>query len=390
MKIRITLFLLFFSFISFAQKQTPYQLIDEKIRKIPDSLTKSTTKIAQFINANFKTDEEKIRAVFYFTATKIEYDVVNMFTLNMNLKPEEIIQKTLETRKGVCINYAHIFNETAQKLGIKSVIIEGYTKQNGKIDALSHVWCAVYLNKKWLLFDPTWSAGYVINGKYVKKFNERFYKIEPTKLITSHMPFDYLWQFLNYPITHEEFYKGKTQINLTKPFFDYEKEIALYENYTEPQKLLTSSKRIEQNGIKNAMIAENYKYKKNYLDHLKQNKLNDDFNKAINDYNVAVKQFNVFIDYRNRQFKPLKSDEEIKKMIEDPKNNLINTQYLLNNLGAISAQNQPNLISLKNNLSELLKQVEEHEDFVKVYLSKEKNKRQKLFTQYHLFGMPLN
>lgn len=59
-------------------------------------------------------------------------------------------------------------------------------------------------------------------------------------------------------------------------------------------------------------------------------------------------------------------------------------------LGAISANNQPNLILLKNNLSDLLKQVEVQEDFVKVYLSKNPNTRKRLFTQYTFFGMPLN
>lgn len=390
MKNYIPLLLLFFSIISYAQKPNPYQHIDQKIAKIPDSLSKSTAKIAQFINANFKKDEDKIRAVFYFTASKIEYDVANMLTINLNLKPEEIIQKTLETKKGVCINYAQVFNEIAQKLDIKSVIVEGYTKQNGKIDVLSHAWCAVYLNQKWVVFDPTWGAGHVFNGKYIKKINEQYFKSDPSKIIVSHMPFDYLWQFLNYPITNEEFYKGMTQINPSKPYFDFKKEIAFYENYTEPQKLITSSKRIEQNGVKNKLIAEHLKYKKDLLENIKQHKLYDDFNKAIADYNEAIKLLNDFVDYRNRQFKPLKTDEEIKKMIENPKTKLINTQYLLNNLGAISENNQENLRNFKISLTDVLKQVDEHEAFVKMYLSKDKNSRKRLFTQYHFFGMPLN
>jgi transglutaminase/protease-like cytokinesis protein 3 len=390
MKNGIATILLFISMTSLAQTVNPYQHIDQKIAKIPDSLTKSTTKIANFITANFKTEEEKIRAIFYFTATKIDYEVENMLTFNLHLKSDEIIKKTLESRKGVCINYAQVFNEIAQKVGIKSMIVEGYTKQNGKIDELSHAWCAAFINQKWFVFDPTWGGGFVMNRKYVKKINEQFYKVNPAKIIASHMPFDYLWQFLNYPINNDEFYKGTTQINPSKPYFDYEKEMAYYENYSESQKLLVSSKRIEQNGVNNAMIAETLKYKKDQLENFKQMKLHEDFNKAVADYNEAIKLLNDFVDYRNRQFKPLKSDEEIKKMIENPKTKLVNTQYLLNNLGAIAENNQENLRNMKNSLADILKQIEEHETFVKEYLSKGKSARKSFFTKYTWFGIPLN
>ncbi len=385
--------LVFFMLISMAiaaQTPNPYQQIDKKIAQIPDSLSKSTTKIASYINAHFKTDDDKIRAVFYFTASRINYDLENMFKLNNNLKSEEIIKNTLETKKGVCINYAEVFNDLSNKLGIKSVIVVGYTKQNGKIDVLSHAWNAIYLNHKWFVFDATWGGGHVNNGKYVQKINENFYKVEPSKIITSHMPFDYLWQFLNYPITNDAFYKGITTLNKSKTYFDFQKEISLYENYSESLKLATSIKRIEQNGIKNALIAEMIQHKKIKFENIKQVKLYEEFNNAINEYNAAISQFNAFIDYRNRRFKPLKSDEEIKKMIEEPKNKLINVQATLNNLGAINENNLQDLISLKKSLSDILKQVDEQASFVKVYLSKNPNARQKLFAQYQLFGMPIN
>jgi hypothetical protein len=36
------------------------------------------------------------------------------------------------------------------------------------------------------------------------------------------MPFD-LWQFSNYPISNNDFYEGKIQMNKTKKYFDFEK-----------------------------------------------------------------------------------------------------------------------------------------------------------------------
>jgi hypothetical protein len=47
-------------------------------------LASSTDAIANYINANFKTETDKIRAVFYWTASNISYDVPGMFDLNVN------------------------------------------------------------------------------------------------------------------------------------------------------------------------------------------------------------------------------------------------------------------------------------------------------------------
>ena len=118
-------------------------------------------------------------------------------------------KKTLKTKKGICADYSILFHEIASLTGIKSFVIEGYTKQNGKIDVLSHAWCAAKINNEWYLFDPTWGSGYVNNNKYTRKINNLYYKVAPSQMISSHMPFDYLWQFLTYPITNQEFINAK-------------------------------------------------------------------------------------------------------------------------------------------------------------------------------------
>jgi hypothetical protein len=60
----------------------------------------------RFYQCNFKTETDKIRAVFYWTASNISYDVPGMFDLNVNETVPEKIAKTLKKRKGVCAHYA--------------------------------------------------------------------------------------------------------------------------------------------------------------------------------------------------------------------------------------------------------------------------------------------
>ena len=376
--------------MSFGQVNTGYSLVDAKMAVIPASSTTSTDAIAKYINSNFKTETDKIRAVFYWTASNISYDVANMFAVNFNETEQEKIAKTLRTRKGVCIHYAVVFNELSQKTGIQSYIIDGYTKQNGKVGDLAHAWTAAKIDKKWYLFDPTWGSGYVNNGRFSKKINNYYFKADPTKIIASHIPFDYLWQFSNYPITNGEFYEGKIQINKNKKYFDFEKEITKYNDLSEADQLFASAERIEKNGLKNAMILERYEGKKQQLTHLRQNNNIEKLNAIVNEMNEAVVLLNDFIHYRNNKFKPTFSDDEISSMIETPRSKLAKCQNDIYSVGAVGNKNASNVASIKSSIGAALAQAEEHSLFVKKYLSASKIVRKTMFSKVSWFGAPLN
>lgn len=386
----IPLVFLFLSVLSIAQTKNIYTDIDTKMSKIPAELSKTTTGIAKFITDNFKTDNEKIRAVFYWTASNISYDVSNMHSPNQFESSQQKIENTLKSKKGVCIHYAEVFNDIANKIGIKCRIIDGYTKQNGKIDNLSHAWCAAQIDNKWFVFDPTWGAGAVMNGKFVKKLNNVYFKAEPSKIIASHMPFDYLWQFSNYPITNAEFYQGKTQLDKTRKYFDFEKEIDRYYKISENDQLFESAARVEKNGLKNAMILEYHNFKKNQWNNTMQNANIEKLNLIVTELNEAVLLLNDFIMYRNKKFKPTFPDEKISKMIETPREKLAKCQNDIFKIGNVGAENASNLTSVKKTIAQALVQADEHAAFVKDYLSKSKLIRKTMFSKVSWFGVPLN
>ena len=379
-----------FCILSFGQTNVGYDLIDKKVTTIPLNSGTSINAIAKYIKANFKTENDKIRAVFYWTASNISYDVKNMFAVSINETQQDRIAKTLKTKKGICSDYAAIFNEIATLVDVKSVVVEGYTKQNGKIDILSHAWCAAKIDNKWYVFDPTWGSGSFINGKFVKKIDNYYFKVEPEKIISSHIPFDYLWQFSNYPVTNREFYEGKTQINKSKKYFDFEKEIAKQNSLSETNQLFESAARIEKNGLKNAMIVESYKSKKEQLTYLRQSANIDKLNSIVNEMNEAVVLLNDFISYRNNQFKPSFSDNEINNMIQKPRAKLVKCQNDIYTVGSAGSENASNLSSIKKAIESNLATAEEHALFVKNYLSKSKIVRKTMFSKASWFGIPLN
>lgn len=377
------------STLSFSQVSNDYTAIDKKILAIPDSLTTSTLKIANYINSKFTKESEKIRAAFFWTTNTISYDVPNMFAPSFMDSSQEKIIKTLKTKKGVCIHYAEVFNDIVNKIGIKCYVVSGYTKQNGKIATISHAWCAVKLDSKWYLFDPTWAAGYVENQKFYKKYNAAFYKVEPTKMILSHMPFDYLWQFLNNPRSNQEFFSGKIDETKSKINFDFSFEIDKYNKMSDEEKAFDCANRIEKNGIINNLILEYYNNRKKEFTRIIQNKNIEKVNQIVADYNQAINLLNDFIMYRNKSFKPIFPDATIKEMIQTPLDKLIKCKNEVYSVGSVGSENSSNFNSIKKSIIEAVDQAQKQSEFVTDYLSKSKGVRKGMFQKVTWFGIPL-
>lgn len=392
-QIRLFIISLLFCQILYAQKPVnEYAAIDKKALQLPDSLKKSTNNIAGYISANFNSDNDKVRAIFIWVATNIQYDVENMFAMNFYEPKEEKIQKPLRTGKGICENYAALFNDICSKSGVKSFVIEGYTKQNGVIDNMSHAWCAALVDSSWYLFDPTWGSGYIKAGKFYKRINKDYFKVKPSVLIKSHISFDYLWQFLNYPITNQEFYDGKTQQNKSKPYFNYIDSINAFENQNYIDQLTSSLQRIEGNGVKNSLIFDRLQHLKLEIENDRQTKMMNLYNFAVSDYNDGINRCNDFINYRNSRFTPIKADPEIQSMLDVSDNKLKEAKIKLFQIMGADA-NLGNMIQqLANSIDVAQTNLTAQQDWLNIYFSKGKSGRKSMFYERKVtwMGLPLN
>jgi hypothetical protein len=404
MRLRKFLFILFcwpatFLFRnSFAQSKLPahpnaggeWAAIDEAALQIPDSSTKTTDGIAAYINARFTRTGEKTRAAFIWTATNIQYDIANMFAIDFYEKAEEKVSKALNTRKGICENYAALFHELCTKTGIRSFIIEGYTKQNGFPDYLPHAWCAAFVDTAWFIFDPTWGSGYVNNGKFYNKINNFYFRMPPSVAIRSHMPFDYLWEFLHYPITNQQFYEANTQENKTTPYFNFVDSIAAFERLGEMDAKAATIDRIKKNGIKNSMIFNQLEYLRREIEVEKQNKIVYLYNSALTDHNRSLHEFSAYIDYYNKQFKPAKADPEIQAMLDVSAAHLKEASAQLDEIKNPDQNTSVLIGTFRSHLSDLSGRIDEQNAWLKKYFSKGKMGRRSMFVKYTWFGVPLN
>ena len=285
-----------------AQKGIRYASVNRIMSRIPDSLTCSTREIADYIRSNFSTQKEMSRAVFIWIARNIKYNFDSILTNKYYETPTEVSDRILRTRTGVCLNYACLFNELSIKAGIKSYVIQGFTKQGFRVDFLPHVWCAGFIDSTWYLFDPTWGSGYVEKGKFVNQVNNFYFMTPPEDMIRSHMPFDPLWQFLYYPISHNEFRKGKVRIDTNKPFFNYPDTLYNYMHASELDRAVSSARRIEQSGAENNFIAAKLRILKGEIDYLRNASAAEKYGSAVTSYNEGISKLNRFIAHRNIQF----------------------------------------------------------------------------------------
>jgi hypothetical protein len=369
MKILLAFILLVSIINAKAQKGTGYSFVNRIMSRIPDSLTYSTEGIADYINVNFSSQKEKSFAVFTWIVKNIKYDFDSSLSANLYQTPSDISAKILKTRTGVCLHFASLFSEIANKTGIKSYVIHGYTKQRGVVDYVSHVWCAGLVDSTWYLFDPTWGSGYLSHGRFIKQVNNYYFMARPEDLIKSHMPFDPLWQFLNYPVTNQEFYDHVFWITKNKSFFNFSDTLDKYEHESEIERYISSARRIEQNGGINAFIAAKLRILKGDIEYYQNKIIAEKYSSAVNLYNEGINRLNKFINISNNAFKPEKDPSELRQMLDSTEYLITTSIQTLNEINNPEESMAVSITLLKNAINETMKVLNDQRATLNRYLN---------------------
>ena len=353
------------------QDITQYAHIDEKALSIPLSKTYSSDSISAFVRSNFNPGKDRLRAIYTWVTANISYDTDSMYVINSDRDTDERVSATLRRRKGVCENYAAVFNDIASKSGIASYIVSGYTRQLGTIDRSGHAWCAVYVDNEWFFCDPTWDQG--------GRLSARWFLVPPSQFIGSHFPFDPLWQLLDHPISYNEFSKGNFYPGKERKQYNFSDSINAYLQLDTLQQLEAAIFRIQQAGPANELMRNRLTYLKMKAAIIYEEKNMNLYNSAVTDLNHAGNIFNEFIQYRNNRFIPAKSDREIIAMLS-PVDSILTVAGKKTDQIVISQTNSqydPSL--LKEQLKTFSGKVKDQKDFLKEYFLTPSPERGKLF-----------
>lgn len=182
----------------------------------------SVASLARNLAALGSTDAEKARAIFTWIAHNVSYDTHSFLAgSSVSGKPEDV----LRSGRAVCQGFAAVFQALATEAGLKSVVVEGYSKgyhyQTGAriTGPPDHAWNAVLIDGQYKLLDCTWGAGYMDSEKrFVRRFQERYFFTRPEEFIFDHFPVDPRWQLLDPPVSREDY---ENRVVLRPAFFNH-------------------------------------------------------------------------------------------------------------------------------------------------------------------------
>lgn len=386
--IYLTLLFLLFC-LTLSAQLTPYEATDKKALAIPIEKTSSLEILSRHINQNFSTSEERLRAIYTWITHHINYDITKANEQQSETDATVVALQVLKEKKGVCYHYANLFKALADKAGVPTYCVSGYTKKDGKLMRDSHEWCLSQLGSEWYFFDATWGAGYLDNGKYVRCPNSTYYKVCPSKMSLSHMPFDPMWQFTDYPLRYPEF-DNPQKHRLDSTYFNYSDTLKTFLQKQPLSQWVDTRNRMLHNGDYTALVKDELLRLSQNINVLCTNDMIAVYNNALRRFNDGVNALNLFIQYRNQQFKPVKEENEVRQMVLLCAKCFSDSEAQIGSVLSSDKELFSAVCDLKQKIQAADAAVKEQQEFVDKYYSTKKILRKSLFYKYTWMGVPLN
>jgi transglutaminase/protease-like cytokinesis protein 3 len=190
--------------------------------KIKDIRSSDPAELSAKITKAYTTDFEKVQAIYYWITHNLEYDYKHVVKMaeagpdRTKYQPHEIqakidaeIDYALKRKRGICQNYAFLFEVLCEHAGIEAEFIGGWSKtgpgtNSGNLQ--THAWNAVKLDDAWQLVDATYGAGYLDQERdFQYKFDPNFFCTDHALFLLGHYPKDETWQLTDTLLSLEVF-----------------------------------------------------------------------------------------------------------------------------------------------------------------------------------------
>lgn len=171
----------FFGFAKFEVESTGEDKRDLLPSRGVQSDAQEIKEQAKTVTAGQTSDRDKSKAIYDYVAKNVSYDVEKYENDDFNWDDSAL--KTLETRTGVCQDYAYLAIALLRASDIEARFVEG---RAGGIFPGRHAWVEANLDGEWVTLDPTWGSGYLKDGRFVPAFNEDYFDPDMNEFKKTH------------------------------------------------------------------------------------------------------------------------------------------------------------------------------------------------------------
>jgi hypothetical protein len=378
-----------------SQTVTEWKAADVIAMNVPDSSRRSAVSLGTYFSHTFKSPSMRARAAYTWTATSLSYDVGRMHNIGAVPADDDLVAKTLESRKALCQGYAAVLVAILSECGIEAFTVNGFTRQNGRINEISHAWVIARIDTAWYGFDPTWGSGYLNKNRFVRSFNPQFFMIMPAVLIRDHMPFDPVFQCLTHPLSTRDFLDGLSQASVTGDPWMFADSLRSWDELSQLSKCQASLRRLQESGVVVSLQMEWENYLKECVRNGKINQSNKEknlyvrqFNAAVLSFNNCITAFNRYVDYFNGGFYPNRPVIEVKGMLDVCYAYLDSCEMNLTTVIAADPDISQSKAQLQSAVNSTRKNLDQQMVFVKIYYNTDPVARPGLFKQYNKLGLP--
>lgn len=216
-------------------------------------------RLAEYVVDSNTTQTEQAREIYNWITTNISYDVKAFEKFDNS---EKSIDEILSSRKGLCRDFANLFSEMCNSVGIEAYVIGGYSKNllhfKGKpFIRTNHAWNVFYTDSTWHIVDATWGSGYIgfkpnllskvanvlirapySNDKayFIPEQNFKYFDISYDSLNKTHYPLDPKWQLTGFPLSYQYFETDSLPKHFQNETFKKDIEGIRHRNFVEVYK----------------------------------------------------------------------------------------------------------------------------------------------------------
>jgi len=357
-----------------------YSNVDRIALALPYTISTQPLLMAQYFKRNFKGEVERSPAIFAWITSRIVYDPNFDMVARQNEAHGMKVAYVLKERSGVCENYAQLFDTLARLSGLRSYVLRGYTMIDGRIDPLPHAWNAIEIDGAFYHMDATWAAGYVQQGRFIRKQADQYFMAPPAHIIRSHMPFDPMFQLLEHPQSHSDFERHLIASSGKGEIFDFRDSLDLHDSRIYLDQIKARSKRMAHHGVVFKMSKDRWEALEQEILVLEHNQNTTFFNEATEEFNEGVNGFNAYVNYLNQGFLPARSDKEIQDMLSSTWSHFHRYQEEIEHVQTTDESMLGLMRDIQRQEEEVLSQLADYQNWLNEYLEKGTMGRKLMFS----------